>query len=49
LLARVEGRSPLEYLTPAEKAAQRAAVLAQLPSPPLAVEALIEIMTRAPA
>ena len=49
LLARVEGRSPLEYLTPAEKAAQRAAVLAQLASPPLAVEALIEIMTRAPA
>ncbi len=49
LLARVDGRSPLEYLTPVERAAQRAAVLAQISTPPLAVDALIAIMTAAPA
>jgi aminoglycoside phosphotransferase (APT) family kinase protein len=46
LLARVEGRSPLEYLTPPERAALRADVLAQLPTPPLAVPALIKTITR---
>lgn len=49
LLARVDGRSPLEYLTPAERAAQRAAVLAQISTPPLAVGDLIAIMTAASA
>lgn len=49
LLARVDGRSPLEYLTPAERTAQRAAVLAQISAPPLAVAELIAIMTADPA
>lgn len=49
LLARVDGRSPLEYLTPAERTAQRAAVLDQISAPPLAVGGLIAIMTAAPA
>ena len=44
LLARVDGRSPLEYLTPAEKMDLRATVLAQLKEPPLAVPALIGII-----
>lgn len=34
LLARVAGRSPLEYLTEPERAAQRAAVLALIATPP---------------
>lgn len=34
LLARVDGRSPLEYLSAAERAGQREAVLALLASPP---------------
>jgi 5-methylthioribose kinase len=42
LLARVAGRSPLEYLSPAERARQRAAVLALLPAPPLTVAELVE-------
>lgn len=49
MLARVDGRSPLEYLTPVARAAQRAAVLAQISAPPLAVGDLIAIMTAAPA
>ncbi len=49
LLARVDGRSPLEYLMPAERAAQRTAVLAQISAPPLAVGDLIAIMTAASA
>ena len=49
LLARVDGRSPLEYLTPAERTAQREAVLAQISAPPLAVDQLITIMAAAPA
>jgi 5-methylthioribose kinase len=45
LLARVEGRSPLEYLTPEERTSLRAAVLTLLREPPLAVPALIQMMT----
>ncbi|MCU0511914.1 MAG: phosphotransferase [Anaerolineae bacterium] len=45
LLARVDGRSPLEYLTAPEKARQRAAVLALLPQPPATMPALIEAFT----
>lgn len=41
LLARVAGRSPLEYLDAAERARQRAAVLALLPAPPPSLPALI--------
>lgn len=41
LLARVDGRSPLEYLTPADRAAQREAVLALLPAPDISVATLI--------
>ena len=40
LLARVAGRSPLEYLDAAERARQRAAVLALIPDPPPTVAAL---------
>lgn len=40
LLARVAGRSPLEYLDQAERAAQRAAVVRLLVSPPETIEAL---------
>ncbi len=36
LLARVDGRSPLEYLTPAERDRQRAVVLCLIASPPAA-------------
>lgn len=49
LLARVDGRSPLEYLTPPERAAQRRAALALMAEPPLAVDDLIANMTSAPA
>jgi 5-methylthioribose kinase len=42
LLARVDGRSPLEYLTPAEKQRQREAVLALIESPPAEIGDLIE-------
>ncbi len=41
LLARVSGRSPLEYLDSTERARQRVAVLALLPSPPPTAPALI--------
>jgi 5-methylthioribose kinase len=40
LLARVAGRSPLEYLGPQERLRQQAAVLALLPEPPKTVAAL---------
>ena len=42
LLARVAGRSPLEYLGASERARQQAAVLALLPDPPLTVAQLTE-------
>jgi 5-methylthioribose kinase len=42
LLARVAGRSPLEYLTPGERMRQRSAVLALLPEPPLTIAELVE-------
>ena len=41
LLARVAGRSPLEYLGPSQRAAQQAAVVPLLPAPPGSIEALI--------
>ena len=41
LLARVAGRSPLEYLNDAERARQRAAVVALIADPPATVEALV--------
>ncbi len=46
LLARVDGRSPLEYLTSAERTSLRATVLAHLPAPPLAVPTLIQMLTQ---
>lgn len=42
LLARVAGRSPLEYLSPAERAAQRAAVLALMTDPPQTITDLVD-------
>lgn len=42
LLARVDGRSPLEYLDEAERSRQRAAVLALMADPPAAMPALID-------
>jgi hypothetical protein len=42
LLARVEGRSPLEYLTPEGRARQRAAVLSLIAAPPTAMAELID-------
>jgi aminoglycoside phosphotransferase (APT) family kinase protein len=42
LLARVDGRSPLEYLNEDERRAQRAAALRLIASPPQAVEELTE-------
>lgn len=41
LLARVDGRSPLEYLTEPERARQRAVVLGYLASPPARVTELV--------
>ena len=41
LLARVAGKSPLEYLTPMEKARQREAVLRLMTKPPIQVDDLI--------
>lgn len=41
LLARVHGRSPLEYLTASERARQSAAVVALIDSPPPAMDLLI--------
>ncbi len=40
LLARVAGRSPLEYLTPSERERQRAVVLKLMQTPPRTVDAL---------
>jgi len=42
LLARVAGRSPLEYLTPDERGRQRGAVVGMLAGPPLTVPALVD-------
>lgn len=42
LLARVEGRSPLEYLSQSERGRQRAAVLSLIAEPPPSVGALID-------
>jgi 5-methylthioribose kinase len=42
LLARVAGRSPLEYLDEGELDRQKAAVLALLPDPPESVAGLAE-------
>jgi len=42
LLARVAGRSPLEYLNPQERARQQAAVLALLADPPATMAGLTE-------
>jgi hypothetical protein len=42
LLARVAGRSPLEYLTPAQAAWQRTAVLMMMANPPADIDELIE-------
>ncbi len=41
LLARVDGRSPLEYLGSAEQARQRAAVMALMAHPPETIDALV--------
>lgn len=43
LLARVAGRSPLEYLDEAARVRQRQAILALLPTPPTTVPALVEL------
>jgi len=43
LLARVDGRSPLEYLTAEQRAAQRRAVLGLIEQPPDDVPALIDV------
>ncbi len=43
LLARVDGRSPLEYLGPAERERQRAAVLRLMAAPPARVAPLIDL------
>ena len=42
LLARVDGRSPLEYLSASERDRQRAAVLALMSDPPASVPALVQ-------
>ena len=42
LLARVAGKSPLEYLTPAEATRQRDTVLSLMPQPPTSVPDLID-------
>jgi len=42
LLARVAGKSPLEYLTPAEVTQQRDTVLSLMPQPPTSVPDLID-------
>ena len=43
LLARVCGRSPLEYLTPGAREAQRVAVLGLMAAPPAGVIDLINL------
>ncbi|RIK33550.1 MAG: hypothetical protein DCC57_24975, partial [Chloroflexi bacterium] len=47
LLARVAGRSPLEYLTPGERARQQEVVVALMAAPPATVEMLITHFTAA--
>jgi hypothetical protein len=42
LLARVAGRSPLEYLDAEQRARQRAAVLALIARPPRMLDELVE-------
>lgn len=42
LLARAAGRSPLEYLSPAERQAQQEAVMRLMPSPPATVDSLVD-------
>jgi aminoglycoside phosphotransferase (APT) family kinase protein len=42
LLARVDGRSPLEYFTPAERDRQRSAVLALMKEPPATLPGLFQ-------
>src|SRR5262249_61783851 len=42
LVARVAGRSPLEYLSPDERARQQAAVLRLLADPPASIAALTQ-------
>jgi len=42
LLARIDGRSPLEYLGEGERVRQRAAVLALMTGPPATVDGLVE-------
>jgi 5-methylthioribose kinase len=43
LLARVAGRSPLEYLTPEERRRQRSVVTALMKKPPTTVEQLVQL------
>jgi aminoglycoside phosphotransferase (APT) family kinase protein len=43
LLARVAGRSPLEYLSPRERDWQQAAVLALIMTTPTTIEALVDL------
>jgi tRNA A-37 threonylcarbamoyl transferase component Bud32 len=47
LLARVAGRSPLEYLTPAERQRQRDVVLMLMQDPPQTVPTLVDAFTNA--
>jgi tRNA A-37 threonylcarbamoyl transferase component Bud32 len=47
LLARVDGRSPLEYLSAPERDRQRTAALAMVKDPPATVPALVQRMERA--
>jgi hypothetical protein len=42
LLARVDGRSPLEYLDAAEQQRQRTAVLSLIPEPPSSLPQLLD-------
>ena len=42
LLARVSGRSPLEYLSVVERSRQRLAVLANVSDPPVTVDDLVD-------
>ncbi len=46
LLARVAGRSPLEYLSPQERAWQQAVVLALMKTPPTTIEALVDLFLK---
>ncbi len=46
LLARVDGRSPLEYLTPSQRERQRQVVLHQMQHPPVSVNELVEQFTQ---